>query len=354
VSRSLAVVRQPLLESLRPDAAWIKKHVPIVKVAHALGMRIRRGRAQCWRTENHRHGDADPSLHFLEPKNRARCFVCDMRGGHSNIDLVKHVLGVHFGDAVRWIAERFTVPNTKIGRPLGSTSNAVEPYRVGVHGSEFEVLIRSGLFGQLSSPQRSILITLAIFRDSDTGLTLLSYRGIMQYAGVGSEATVSGALKQLARLHAIEIHRGARVIGITRGCSGYRVTLDDPKFLDLCDKVSQVTREKVAEEREYRKGLRLGRMGQSSRPVAQNTNTAGGLRPPDPPFSHSQIQSPTQEKGKPSYCTGLNLSSVGEVTSNKALHALKREIGVLSPSELDRQKQFILEKYPLTGKTDTL
>jgi len=30
----------------------------------------------------------EPSLHFYERRNRVRCFVCDMRGGHSSIDLV--------------------------------------------------------------------------------------------------------------------------------------------------------------------------------------------------------------------------------------------------------------------------
>ncbi len=335
MNRVLAVVPQPLSESLRPDSAWIKKNVPILKVAHALGMRIRRRRAQCWRTENHTHADADPSLCFLEIKNRARCFVCDMRGGHSNIDLVKHVLEVNFPDAVHWIAERFTVPSTKIGRPVGSKSSVVPPYRVLTHGSELEVLVRSGMFGQLSAPERSVLITLALFRDPDTELTLMSYAGIMRYAGVGSTATVSDALKRLARFHALEVHCGARV-GTTRDCSAYRVTFNDPKFLDLCDKVSQITREQIAEEREYRKGLRLDRMSKPRRPTTQNTNTAGGLRPPDPPFSFPQVQSPMQEKSKPSTCTGQYLSLVGEAASNKALQGVKREISVSEQSAVQQ------------------
>lgn len=336
------MVPQSISESVRPDAAWIKKHVPILKVARALGMRIRGHRAQCWRIENHRHGDADPSVRFLEVRNRARCFVCDMRGGQSNIDLVKHVLEVNFSDAVQWIAERFTVPNIKIGRPVGSTSTAVAPYRVGVHGSEFELLVRSGMFGQLPAPARSVLIALALLRDADTGLTLLSYAGIMRYAGVGSEATVSKALKQLARLHAIEVHHGARFVGLVRECSAYRVTLNDAKFLDLCDTVSKSTREKVAEEREYRKWLRLGRMSKSRRPITQNTTQrlGGGLRPPAPPAaytsnSNSTSKAETQRQATPD-CTGQHLSSLSEVNTNKPLHGVKREIEVSDASASTR------------------
>jgi hypothetical protein len=245
---------------------------------------------------------------------------------------VKHILEINFSDAVHWIADQFTIPSVKIGRPVGSTSTAVAPYRVGVHGSEFELLVRSGMFGQLSAPERSILVTLALLRDPDTELTLLSYAGIMRFAGVASSASVSRALKNLARFHALEIHLGARFVGLVRQCSAYRVTLNDPKFLDLCDKLSQSTREEVAEEREYRKGPRLGRMNKSRRPVTLNTTLGlgGGLCPPAPPArdtSNSNSRPETQTQEAP-YCTGQNLSSLSEVNSNKPLHGVKREIGV--------------------------
>ncbi len=115
---ALAVVARSQ-ESSRPDIAWIKKNVSVLEVGKALGLRIRHRRASCWRPENHTHGDAEPSLHLYEARNRVRCFVCDMRGGHSNIDLVMGVLRLNVGDAIRWIAERFTVPNVKPGWPIG-------------------------------------------------------------------------------------------------------------------------------------------------------------------------------------------------------------------------------------------
>ena len=319
---------------LRPDIAWIKKNVSVLEVGKALGLRIRHRRAKCWRPENHTHGDADPSLHFFERGNRVRCFVCDMRGGHSNIDLVMGVLSVPFSEAVRWIAERFTVPNVKPGRPVGSHRAEAAPYRVGVHGSEFEVLVRSGMFGQLPAPERSILVALAHLRDPDTGLTRLSYAGIMRYAGVASAATVARALKRLARLRAIEIHRGLRV-GVTRTCSSYRVTIDNPICLSACDEIFRTGREEIAAERECRKRLRSARKEirlvpkfKSQSPVVDS----GSQSPLRLKASSSQDglpvyvnPNPTAETFKAT-CEGLNLSSVGEVLSNIALQSVKREI----------------------------
>src|SRR5712692_792570 len=144
----------------RPDLGWIRRNVPVLELGRRLGLFIKGRRAQCWRTETHANGDADPSLHFYERGNRVRCFVCDMRGGMSNIDLVMGVLSVDCGAAALWIARRFPVPETKPGRPKGARSKLSASYRVGVSGSEFEVLIRSGLWGQLTPAERSILVVL--------------------------------------------------------------------------------------------------------------------------------------------------------------------------------------------------
>ena len=294
MNASLAVVPRPCQESSRPDVAWIKKNVPVLEVAKALGLRIRHRRAKCWRPENHTHGDAEPSLHFHERKNRVRCFVCDMRGGHSNVDLVMGVLDLTFGEAVRWIAERFPVPNVKVGRPVGSRAAQAAPYRVGVHGSAWEVIIRSGMWGALSAAERSILMVLDYFKDSETGITRMSYRAIMRYSGVAKMANVSSAIKEFRKMHAAQAIPGPR-IGVTRECSSYRVTLDDPKFLDLCNGVCRANREQVAQERDYRQSLRAKRQQ-------------------------------TKPQEKPSTCEGLNLSSPGEAVTNKSLPAGNREI----------------------------
>ncbi|HEV3483014.1 MAG TPA: hypothetical protein VGR97_11890 [Candidatus Acidoferrales bacterium] len=251
------------------------------------------------------------------------------------------VLGVNVGDAVRWIAERFPVPNVKPGRPVGQRAMQLAPYRVGVHGSEFEVLVRSGMFGQLPPPERSVLVALAHLCDPDSGLTQLSYAGIMRYAGVSSTATVAKALKQLARLRAIEIHRGLRV-GVTRTCSSYRVTLNDSKFLHLCNEVHRAGRERIAQERTYRRGLRSKREEQAHQRLALNVTKKGSSAPLNPFFSPFQKQE--NRKDKPSTCEGLNLSSLGELQSNKTLQNLKPKTSFSGRHSIEEPKQILRER----------
>lgn len=289
--------------SPEPDFAWIKKNVSVLHVAESLGLTIRRNNIRCWRPENHSHGDINPSVHLYEKGNRARCFVCDVKGGHSCIDLVMGYLSINFNDAVHWIAARFIVPDIKLGRPLGRRACGPSPDRAGTRGSQLEVLVKSGLFGQLSSAESRILLILEIFSDPDSNTITMSYQAIMRYSGVHSRSNVSHALARLQRFHAIQISRGQR-IGITRQCSTYRVTLEDPQFYDLCNKIGKSVREQVIQEREYRLALRAERekcdparnkKGSIRRVLVRagdtatiyqnhtlNMTKAGGLRPPDP------------------------------------------------------------------------
>jgi hypothetical protein len=332
--------------------SWIKRHVPVLGVGRALGLQIRHRRAKCWRPENHTHADADPSLHFYERRNRVRCFVCDMRGGHSSIDLVMGTLGIDFAQAVRWIAERFPVPNVKIGRPVGNALAAPMPYRVGIHGSAWEVIVRSGTWGAITAAERSILATLEYCKDVDSGLTLMSYRAIMRYSGVKKMANVSAAIKSLCRMGALQVVRGQR-IGITRECSVYRVTLDNPKFLELCNTVFTDARQEIEQEREYRASQKRERERASRKSpaaslqiVTQNMTKTGGLRPPVPPIDIPLSDSNQREKETPT-CEGLNLSSPGEVHANKSLPAGKREISFserTALAKLQRDKETLREK----------
>jgi hypothetical protein len=345
VSPSLALVPEPF-GSLRPDISWIKKHVSVLRVGKALDMRIRGSRAKCWRPENHAHGDSNPSLRFYERGNRVRCFVCDIKGGHSCVDLVMGVLGIDVGSAVRWIAERFTVPNIKPGAPLGRRTKVPAPYRVGLPGCELEVLVRSGMFGQLKPAERCILVTLSNFKDPDTGITCLSYQAIMRYAGVASRANVSNALKKLQKLHAIQINQG-KWVGATRQCSSYRVTLEDPKFLELCNSVQASARADIAKERIYRAEMRASR-------ERKNKARAGGLHPPGPLLVPSNpIQKPETLKQETYTCEGLDLSSLGELNSTKSVLGGNGEIGVsgeISSSEALRRRLLQMQAEEIKAK----
>jgi len=265
-----------------------------------------------------------------------------MKGGHSNIDLVMGVLDCDFGSAVVWIAERFPVPNVKIGRPAGNTLSSPLPYRVGVRGSEWEVIVRSGMWGVLSAAERSILLALEEWRDVETGLTRLSYRAIMRYSGVAKLENVSRAIKELQKIHALQSVPGLRG-GLVRECSSYRVTLTDPKFLEICNEIYTSARKEIAQEREYRASQKAKRQRDTRKPngpslhvITQNTNTAGGLRPPDHPDICVSNSKPEMQRQEAPTCEGLNLSSPGAARADLSLPPGQREIGV-SPASSESE-----------------
>jgi hypothetical protein len=188
------------------------------------------------------------------------------------------------------------------------------------------------MFGCLSAAERSALVTLWEFRDPETDVTTLSYSGIMRYAGVGSRANVSSALKHLKKLHAIQMSRGSRIIGITRECNTYRVTLEDPKFLELCNAVYRSTREEIDRERSYRRELRAER--------AKAT-------------SHSNPKSRKETEESKDTCEGLNLSSISELNSNKAVPIQNREIGVFAEMESLHDALWMIREREKMNRQDT-
>ena len=275
-----------------------------------------------------------------------------MRGGHSNVDLVMGVLDCDLGSAVLWIAERFTVPNVKVGRPAGNTLASPAPYRVGVYGSEWEVIVRSGMWGALTAAERSVLLTLDKWQDVETGVTCLSYRAIMRYSGVAKLGNVSSAIKELKRIHALQSVPGLRC-GLVRECSTYRVTLTDPKFIETCNEVYTSARKEIALEREYRASQKAKRRRDARKPdgpslqvVTQNTNAGRGLRTPAPPavfVSNSNSNARSLKKEAPT-CEGLNLSSPGAARADLSLPPGQREIGVSGQRSIEEQKQILRER----------
>jgi len=148
LSRNTIGSALPAIELAPParlDLDWLRKNVPILDIARELDLEVMGNRSRCWRTENHRNGDADPSLRFHVGKNRARCFVCDKIGGCSNIDLVMKVLNCGFREALAWISGRFVVPAAPPGKHVGTRQIWHSSYRAGTTGSSSEPLVRSGL-----------------------------------------------------------------------------------------------------------------------------------------------------------------------------------------------------------------
>jgi len=253
-----------------PDLEFIKQKVPIQDVARQLGLKVRgRYRAHCWRFENHRNGDRNPSITFWLKKNRGRCWICDARS-FSNIDLVQTVLGFDLRESVSWIAERFPVPTVPHGKHIGKTQRWNPFYRVGTSHTQFELLVRSGIWGELTPAQKSLLPVLDVFTNDDTGDACISYRGMMRYSGIGSSATIRTALRRYQQLGLLEIERG--VSGGFCSVNSYCLTFDSSKFRGIINETFRRLRDEIELERAFwAEERKRRRIKQSSRlPVQVN------------------------------------------------------------------------------------
>ena len=78
------------------------KDVPILDVAEALGIVVKKKKALCFTGH-----DKDPSLCFNPSKNFFHCFGCGIGG--TNIELVVRVLGLNRKEAIIWLKDKFVI-----------------------------------------------------------------------------------------------------------------------------------------------------------------------------------------------------------------------------------------------------
>jgi hypothetical protein len=235
-----------------PDLDYIRAKVPIEEIAQLLGFEVHNHMMQCFRPEQHQHGDRTPSFTFYKD-NRCQCHCCDPYA-YSNLDFVMKVHGdAKPWPAIQWILEHFPdVPRTKAGRPRGSRDRHV---RVGCYGGALESVVRSGLYGRLPWPTRSLLSVLVEVKDQH-GQIEFAYESLMRLAGIHSSATLRKAAKELQDLHAIRIGSRQRYDGQGQR-NIYTLTLDDPEFLAYIDATAQehwrdIVQDRAAHE-QYRK-----------------------------------------------------------------------------------------------------
>lgn len=258
------------------DLEYIRNKVSVLEIAMELGLEVKGNTARCWRIENHVHGDRDPSIRFHHKRNRWRCFVCDEKGAASTFDLVMGVLGCDFRSAVNWIVERWPVPSAPRGRHVKKRQGWNPAYRAGASGDPLELVIRSGLWAQLTKAQQAILPVLLRFVDPETGLAQISYRGIMRYANVRSSATVAAAIRRFCRsFHMLEIERRLDAEGF-RSCNRYRFTFEDPAFLILLREIYLKHGEEIRLERTFRNEERKRRRKQSKNQPVEAPVTCKG------------------------------------------------------------------------------
>lgn len=79
------------------------RDLPIEKVAHELGIQVKRHTALCFN-----HDDHHPSLAFNVGKNTFRCYVCNQLYG-GPISLVQKYYNLDFVDACRWLCHKFDI-----------------------------------------------------------------------------------------------------------------------------------------------------------------------------------------------------------------------------------------------------
>ena len=242
-----------------PDFEYIRTKVSIIAVARELGLSVTGYRARCWRTENHRNGDAGPSMAFRKKQNTGRCFVCDPHT-YSNIDLVMHVRGCGLREAVSWIAARFPVPPLPKGSHIKKRESWSPRFRASnVEGDVIPMLVSSGLWCTFSHAERSILPVLCTFVDRDTGCPApISYRGLMRYSGVGSTATISAALRHFEQMRLLQVVR-AKEENSLRAVNSYRFTVDHPEFQSLVMETFQRQRAEIELEKNLRAEERVTR-----------------------------------------------------------------------------------------------
>jgi hypothetical protein len=246
-----------------PDLQFINRKIPIIEVALALDLRIGdNGNIHCWRAELHQNGDRTASVGIRKTNNTVKCFGCWV-GPLGPIDLVMSVLGLkNPGEAARWIAGRFKVPDLPLGKHLFQPARDI--FRVGFE-SDIGLLVRSGLWARLSGPARSIVpVFLELAERNPVTHTLsiqVSYRALARYSGIASPKAIVKALRELRDIGWLSATPGPRDPGSgpVRNISTYLLTPRSDEIVELANANFAQMRDDVETERTLRAQARANR-----------------------------------------------------------------------------------------------
>lgn len=235
-----------------PDLKFINRKIPIIDVARALGLEVGANNVHCWRRELHHNGDRTASVGIRAANNTLKCFGCDI-GPLGPADLVMEVLEMkNPGEAARWIAQRFNVPELPAGKNLVQPDRRIYQYG---HESDIGVLVRSGLWARLSQAARAIVPVLLELAERDPATQTLrikiSYLGLARYGGVSSPNAIAGALRELQ-----EIDWLSKSAADT---ATYLLTPRSDKLLELAHSNCAQTRDEIEIERRLRAEIRAKR-----------------------------------------------------------------------------------------------
>ncbi|WP_188553844.1 hypothetical protein [Edaphobacter dinghuensis] len=96
------------------------------------------------------------------------------------------------------------------------------------------------------------------FMSCDTGLAEISYRGLMQHSGVGSQATIAAALQHFEQMRFLQVIRN-RAVSPLRRVNQYYFTLDDPEFQAIAANTFQQQRAEIELQKQLRSEEREAR-----------------------------------------------------------------------------------------------
>jgi hypothetical protein len=244
-----------------PDARWINRHLKIADVADARGCKASLGKLHCWHPERHKNEDRTPSVGIKKTANRVKCFGCAGDSKYmSVIDLVMDFPGVDVSQAIRWLAERYKIPQIPKGTHLKEPNRP--RFEVGKEGP-MEMLVRSGIWEVLSPPAHRIFPVLLCFAEFDGKrryVVMMSYLGMQRHSGIKSPNAAKAGFKCLRDCHLLE---WAPVRGETQpflATAKYLLTPHADEFQELANAVAAEQRTAIEVEREYRKHARSERL----------------------------------------------------------------------------------------------
>jgi hypothetical protein len=250
-----------------PDLSYINRKIPVADVARALGLRFGdNGNIHCWRPELHQNGDRTASVGIRKTNNTVKCFGCSA-GPMGPVDLVMTVLLLRNpGEAARWIAGHFEVPDLPPGRHMVQPRRHI--FRVGFE-DDIGLLVFSGVWAELSTTARALVpvfLELAE-RDADTRSlrAQLSYRTLSRYSGVASPNAINKALQELQEIGWLSAALGPRkpCAGPVREVSTYLLTPRSDELLELANANFAQQRDEIEIERKLRNEARAQRTGRA-------------------------------------------------------------------------------------------
>ncbi len=155
------------------------------------------------------------------------------------------------GDAARWVANRFEVPEISAGKHIIPPERRT--FQFG-HETDVGLLIHSGLWARLSESARAIVPVLLELADRHRDQTLtvqISYRALARYSGVSSPNAIAGVLRQLEEICWLSIVAGRREPGSgpVRGTSKYLLTPRSDYLLELANANCAQMREEIELEK---------------------------------------------------------------------------------------------------------